>query len=64
LKQFLEFKTIEKRLNPWAQYWAENQPEATAHGARQPAMRSRPESRLGHGLAAQPSGENGLSGPL
>jgi hypothetical protein len=33
LKQFLEFKTIEKHLNPRAQYRAENRPEATAHGA-------------------------------
>jgi hypothetical protein len=29
----LEFKIIGKCLNPWAQYWAENWPDATAHGA-------------------------------
>jgi hypothetical protein len=39
LKQFLEFKTIEKHLNPRAQYWAENQPEATSHGVWRLAMR-------------------------
>jgi hypothetical protein len=32
LKQFLKFRTIKKHLNHWAQYWAENRPEATAHG--------------------------------
>jgi hypothetical protein len=26
LKQFLKFKTIEKHLNHWAQYWAETGP--------------------------------------
>jgi hypothetical protein len=56
LKQFLEFKTIEKNLNPLAQYWVET-------GLRlQPTGCGWLESRLGHGLAAQPSGENGLCG--
>jgi hypothetical protein len=34
LKQFLQFKTIEKHLNPWAQYWAETGPrlQPTGHG--------------------------------
>jgi hypothetical protein len=41
-----------------------NRPEATAHWARRPATHGRPKSRLGHGLAAQPSGANGLRGPL
>jgi hypothetical protein len=36
-----EFKIIEKHLNPRAQYWAENRPEATAHGAWRPAIRGR-----------------------
>jgi hypothetical protein len=27
-------------------------------------MRGRPKSQLGHGVAAQPSGENGLPSPL
>jgi hypothetical protein len=58
LKQFLEFKTIEKDLNPQAQYWAETGPRL------QPTGCGWLESRLGHGLAAQPSGENSLCGLL
>jgi hypothetical protein len=61
LKQFLKFKTIEKQLNPRAQYWAET-------GSRlQPTERGglpRAVDRLGHDLTVQPSGENGLRGPL
>jgi hypothetical protein len=41
-----------------------NRPEATAHEARRSATRDRPKSQLGHGLAAQPNGENSLRGPL
>jgi hypothetical protein len=32
-------------------------PEATAHGARRPAMRGRPKGWLGLGLAARSNGE-------
>jgi hypothetical protein len=62
--KFLEFKIIEKTFKSPGTVLGRNRPDATAHGARQPATRGRQKSRLGHGLAARPSGENGLRGPL
>jgi hypothetical protein len=54
LKQFLEFKTIEKRFKIAAQCSIEIGPWLQCT-ARRPAMHGRPEGRLGHGLAAQSS---------
>jgi hypothetical protein len=45
LKQFLEFKTIEIKLKFDAQCWVKIGPR--------PATHSRPDGRLGHGLAAR-----------
>jgi hypothetical protein len=38
-----------------AQYQTRNRPEATAHGARRPAIRGRPKSWLSHGLQPSPA---------
>jgi hypothetical protein len=52
LKQFLEFKTIEKRFKTAAQCRAESGPRLPCT-ARWSATRGRPEGRLGHGRVAR-----------
>jgi hypothetical protein len=63
LHYFLGIKINWKKIKTVAQYWASHSAHGLRRLARWPTLRGWPEGRLGHGLAAPPSGENGLRDP-